>query len=324
MLMQTIIKTISLMSLAVLSVAGCTSNTEPAEPSKAPPALVISAAFYPLEYVSQAVGGDLVEVRAVVQPGVEPHDFELSPAGVRSLRESDVIVYIHEFQPSVDAAVDQIDDVVTVNVEDYVTFRDYGEHGHEDEDGHHDDDDDHGHEDDDHAHGETDPHFWLDPVLYGEFALALGEVLADLDADNAQTYRDNAAAFAADMAALDAEFSTSLAQCEFDVVIVPHEAYGYLGDAYGFEQVGLSGLNPDAEPSPARIREVREIAEQTGVSTIFFETLVDSSVSEAFARDLGLDTAVLDPIEGLLDPEDDYRSVMDRNRDALAGALGCQ
>ena len=71
------------------------------------------------------------------------------------------------------------------------------------------------------------------------------------------------------MTALDEEFSTGLARCERNVVVTTHEAFGYLAHRYGLEMVGISGLSPDAEPSPARLAEVREVVVDEGVTTIF-------------------------------------------------------
>lgn len=300
-------RTIALAATGGLVLAGCSTAASTKTPSDDTDRLIVTAAFYPLEYIAANVGGDDVTLRTITSPGVDAHDLELSPAAVRELRESDVIIYVEGFQPAVDAAIEQLDDVTLINVEDHIEFREAEEHADEEED----------------EHGDEDPHFWLDPELYAELAPVVAGVLAELDAGNADDFNSRAAALEADLLALDDEFSTALAQCERDVIVVSHEAFGYLTDAYGLGQVGLAGLTPDAEPSPARIREVQEVAEREGITTVFFETLVDSSVSETFASDLGLETAVLDPLEGLTTDDDDYRSVMGRNLDALVAGLGC-
>jgi zinc transport system substrate-binding protein len=308
-------RTIVLAAAGGLVLGGCSTDAPSTNPTSESQGLKVTAAFYPLEYIATNVGGDDVTVSTVTSPGVEPHDVELSPAAARELRESDVIIYVEGFQPAVDAAIEQFDDVTLINVEDYIKFREAEEHEDEEAEAHEDEEGD--------EHGDEDPHFWLDPALYAELAPVLAGVLAELDADNADRFNERAAALEADLLALDDEFTTALAQCERDVILVSHEAFGYLTDAYGLEQLGLAGLTPDAEPSPARLRDVREVAEHEGVTTIYFETLVDTSVSKAFASDLGLQTAVLDPLEGLTNDEDDYRSVMARNLDALVGGLDC-
>src|SRR5512139_3150476 len=67
--------------------------------------LQVTAAFYPLEWASQRVGGDLVDVTGLTKPGAEPHDLELTPRAVGRLAASDVVVHLGGFQPAVDEAV---------------------------------------------------------------------------------------------------------------------------------------------------------------------------------------------------------------------------
>src|SRR5690606_21213814 len=107
------------------------------------------------------------------------------------------------------------------------------------------------------------------------------------------------------------------------VIVTAHSAFGYLAHRYDLEQVGISGLDPDAEPSPARLREVAGIARDAGVTTIFFERLVNPKVAQTLAADLGVEAAVLDPVEGLADGASDYRDVMEQNLAALRSALTC-
>ena len=88
---------------------------------------------------------------------------------------------------------------------------------------------------------------------------------------------------------------------------------------YRLNQIGISGLSPDAEPSPARIAEVQDSGPEHEITTIFYETLVSPAVAEAIAGDLGLRTDVLDPIEGITAESrgQDYLAVMDANLAAL-------
>lgn len=304
----------ALLSAAALGLGACSGSAESPSPSGEPAALTVTAAFYPLEYAVRQVGGGRVAVQALTSPGVEPHDLEISPAAVRQLGESDVVVYLEGFQPAVDQAVAQLSGVEVINVAELVDLLPYEEHAHEDDDAHEEEDDD---------HGGLDPHFWLDPALLADLGHDLATALGELDPEGAEQYRDNAKLLFSELTELDSSFASALATCERDVIVVSHEAFGYLAHAYGLEQIGLSGVSPDAEPSPARLREVREVVEHEGVDVIFFETLVSSAVSESFANDLGVATAVLDPVEGLVDAADDYRSVMERNRDALAAGLAC-
>ena len=116
------------------------------------------------------------------------------------------------------------------------------------------------------------------------------------------------------MTDLDAEFAAGLAQCASRDLVVSHEAFGYLADAYDLTQIGISGLSPEAEPSPARMREVADLVRANGVTTIYYETLVDPKVAQTIADETGAQTAVLDPLEGLVEGSTgDYASVMPDN-----------
>ena len=301
-------------AVGLLLLTGCAADSS-ADDSD----LTVAAAFYPLQFVAERVGGDGVSVVALAQPGVEPHDLELSPSAVRSLANTDLVLYLSDFQPAVDDALTSAD-VASLDAATVVELHEAGHH-HEDDD-HGDERDEHEEEGDDHDHGDHDPHFWLDPTLLAQFATAVGDQFAQLDPANAQTYTANAQQLVSDLTALHESFAEGLAQCERREIIVSHEAYGYLAERYDLHQEGIAGIDPDSEPSPARLMEIRDIVEHTGATTIFTETLINPAVAEAIASDAGVQTAVLDPVESVTG-DDDYAVVMARNLEALRTALGC-
>jgi len=285
----------------------------------------VAASFYPLAFVAEWVGGGDVRVVNLTPPGVESHDLELTPRQVGEIAEADLVVYEKGFQPSVDEAVDQNAGDARVEVTEVVPLEDLEDHGEHDdatEDEHADE-----HEGDDHAHGDLtgDPHVWLDPTLLAPIAGAVADGLAEVVPESADAFQERADALVVELVALDEEFSTGLAQCERSVFVTTHEAFGYLAHRYGLEMVGISALSPDAEPSPARLAEVREVIADEGVTTVFYETLVSPKVAETLADDLGVVTAVLDPIEGLTDEteDEDYFTLMRANLGALEEANGC-
>lgn len=284
----------------------------------------IAAAFYPLEFVAERVAGDLAEVTPLTKPGVEPHDLELSINQTAALQSADLILTEHGFQPAVDDAVEQDVKGEVVDVEKVVELR-KAEEGHEEG---HEDEHAEGEEaaaEDEHAHGESDPHFWHDPLLMAQYAEGVRDALVKADPDNAETYEANAKSLTEDLTKVDEEFKAGLANCKIKDVVVSHDAFGYL-DKYGLEFESIAGLTPDAEPNPAQLAEIGEHAKEHGVTTIFSERLVSTALADTLADDLGLKTAVLDPIEGLsADTEgEDYLSLMRQNLDALKAANGCQ
>ncbi|PWW25137.1 zinc transport system substrate-binding protein [Geodermatophilus normandii] len=306
-----------------LLLAACGSSGDDA--AAAADGVSVEAAFYPLQWAAERVGGDRVDVASLTPPGAEPHDLELTPQDVASLSEADLVVYLEGFQPALDDAVveagdaawdagDAADLSLTTTEEHHHEGETQEEHaGHADEE--------------EHAEGEevTDPHFWLDPTRLADVGDALAGRLAEVDPDGADTYRDNAAALRGDLEALDAEMEQGLADCAVTTLVTGHDAFGYLAERYGLDVVGISGLSPSSEPSPAQLAEISTLVRERGVTTVYTETLVDPAVAETVAREAGVQTAVLDPIEGLTDESagDDYLAVMRADLATLQEGQGC-
>ena len=312
---------LALAAVATLTLNACTPSTSPPDAAStssnsaaAPGTTKVSVAFYPLEYAASKVGGDKVSVTNLTLPGQEPHDLELTPQQIASLEEADLVVYLKGFQPAVDKAVEQSGAKNKLDLSQVIQLHPATE--------------DHDHdagETEDHDHGTTDPHFWLDPTLEAKAVSAIADELSKIDANNKSTYETNAKSTTDDLTALDGEYRSGLTNCRVKTIITTHAAFGYLTERYGLEQIGISGLSPNEQPSPARIAKVQEEAKEHGVTTIFFETLTSDEVAKAIAGDLGLRTAVLDPIEGITAKSagQDYPSVMKANLDAIKQANGC-
>ncbi|MEV5182949.1 metal ABC transporter substrate-binding protein [Streptomyces werraensis] len=295
----------------------------------------VVASFYPMAFLAERIGGDHVHVTSLTQPGQEPHDLEISAKQTAQLEESDAALYLKGLQPSVDDAIGQspiatkIDAAELTALEEHGTEAGHGEehgdehgdeHAHEDE---HADEDGHGH---DHDHEGGDPHIWLDPVKYAEVAEGVGKAFQKADPDHAADYRKNTATLVKDLKALDQKFRTGLANRKTDVFVTTHAAFGYLAERYGLTEEAISGLDPDTEPSGARVKELQQIAKEDGVTTVFYETLVSDRTAKTLAGDTGLRTDVLDPVEGITDHSrgEDYFQVMEANLTALRTALGAR
>jgi zinc transport system substrate-binding protein len=125
-----------------------------------------------------------------------------------------------------------------------------------------------------------------------------------------------------EMTALDAEMSAALGSCAITYLVTAHEAFGYLADAYGFEQVGISGLSPEAQPSPAKLAEITDLVRAKGITTIYVEQLLPPDSAEAIASETGASTALLDPIEGNTDDKG-YVAIMQANTQALKTGQSC-
>lgn len=276
----------------------------------------VAAAFYPLQYATRSVGGDLVNVTSLTTPGVEPHDAELTPKQLAAAIQSDLVVYLSGFQPAVDEAVKQSDPAKVLDVAEFANLKSSDESL-----GEHDEDDDAP----DHDHVDMDPHFWLDPVRLAAVEAAIADRLAELAPEKANIIMSSAQTSDDVLMTLDAELTTGLENCARRELFTSHDAFGYFTGRYGLEQVSVAGISPNIEPSPSRIAEVQRLARTYGATTIFFETAASNAVAKSIARDIGLTLAVLDPIETLSDQSAgaDYPAIMRVNLSAIQEANDC-
>jgi zinc transport system substrate-binding protein len=278
------------------------------------------ASFYPLAWVTERVAGDAWTVDNLTEPGQEPHDLELTIAQTATIEGADLVVLEEGFQPAVDATVEGAEapvldaaavvDLLPASADEHEgeTEEEHAEHA----------------EEEGHDHGDLDPHFWLDPLLVADFADAVADELGEVDPDAAQTYADNAAALRTELESLDRDYTAGLASCERTTTVVSHQAFGYLA-RYGLDFEPITGLSPDAEATAADLAHLQELITEDGVTTVFSERLVSPKMAETLADDLGVSTAVLDPIEGLSDDtaDEDYLSLMRENLTALQQANDC-
>jgi len=250
----------------------------------------VVASFYPLAYAAEEVGDGRVDVSNLTPAGAEPHDLELSPQDVAAIREADLVLLLGRgFQPQLEDAAGGGQKVLRL-----LDTPGLG------------------------LHPDGDPHVWLDPLRYAKIVERIGQALHGPAA---------AARMQARLRGLDREYRTGLAHCERREIVTSHEAFGYLAERYGLEQVAITGLSPEVEPEPAKLQKVVELVQKRGVTTIYFETLVSPRIAETVARETGANTAVLNPIEGLTEDEisqgENYFSLMRTNLSTLREGLGC-
>lgn len=282
----------------VLALGACGSSS--AGPAGQEGPLQVAASFYPLQWVTAQVAGEHADVGSLTPPGAEPHDLELGPRQVASIGEADLVVYLDGFQPAVDEAVAQEAGDSALDVTEPAELVRSG--------------------------GAVDPHFWLDPARLADVADSVADRLAEVDPPHAAAFTDGAAQLRAQLEALDAELREGLAGCAGTDLVTSHTAFGYLADRYGMEQVGITGLSPESEPSPKALAEIADFVANNDVQTVYSETLVSPEVAETLARETGARTAVLDPLEGLSGEAagEDYPAVMRANLAVLREGQPCR
>lgn len=302
-------------ALGLLTLSACSSD---AAGKAADGRTKVIASFYPLEFLAKEIGGDHVSVTNLTKPGVEPHDLELTPRQTGSLSDAGAIVYLKGLQPAVDAAIKQSGNK---HIADAASFTALEEHGTEVDGHHHSTGDNHSHSE---SEAGKDPHIWLDPVKYAEVAKGVNKTLAEADPEHRADFQKNTDALVKRLDGLNAKFADGLKNRASDTFITTHAAFGYLAERYGLTEEAISGLDPESEPSAARMKDLHQLAKDHHVSTVFFETIANPATANTLAKDLGVQTDVLDPLEGITDKSkgDDYFAVMESNLAALQKALG--
>lgn len=300
--------------------AGACSSDAPAVGTSggAAGALPVVTSFYPLQFATERIAGAGADVSVLTKPGAEPHDLEIGAQDLARLTDASLVIYSKGFQPAVDDAVEQVDPARAFDVSGaaHLTLTAAEEEQHAGES-----DQQHA----EHPAGGTDPHFWLDPERYADVARAIGTRLAELDPQRAATYERNTTAFVKELTALDEEFASTLRSCSIKELVTSHAAFTYLAHRYGFEQHGITGISPEAEPSAAGLAEITQLVKEHGVTTIYQETLVEPHFAETVAASSGATVATLDPLEGITDASagTDYFEVMRSNLATLKHGQEC-
>lgn len=281
-----------LLAGAVLT-AGCADWPDGRE-SGSKPAVV--AGFYPLAEIVRRVGEDLVRVTDLTPSGAEPHDLDLDSRQVDAIEDAVVVLYIGGgFQPALERAAERASGIKVDLLE---------------------------------AADRDDPHIWLDPVRMKALVEQVRDALVVADRNRRGYYEQAARRYLVELAELEADFRDGLADCERRTIVTAHDAFGHLARRYGLQQEAITGLAPESEPDPRRLSELAGLVRRGGITTVFTEALVAPDVAETLAREAGVRTAVLDPIEGLTPAQRSagasYQSVMRENLAALREALGCR
>ena len=261
--------------------------------------LAVVASFYPVFEAAQRVGGDDAAVTNLTPAGAEPHDLELSSRQVDRIEDAALVFYLgQDFQPGIERAAER----ATGTAVDLL--------------------------DADLGLIPGDPHFWLDPTLLKKAVERVTAAYVEYDRARATGYEERSAAYVRELDELDTAYREGLRTCDRRLIVTSHAAFGYLARQYGLTQKAVAGLSPESEPEAGQLAALAREVRAEGVTTIFSETLVSPRVAETLAREAGVGTSVLNPLEGLTEEEaaagETYSSIMRENLAALRAALGCR
>ena len=280
-------------ALTVLLGGACSERDDRADGGK----VQVVASFYPLAHAAERVAGDRAVVRNLTPVGSEPHDFEPSPRHIDQVEDADLVLYLGSaFQPAVAELAKSAGDK---SVDLFRGLR----------------------------VDSDDPHVWLDPELMQGVAETIAAQLSRVDPAGRDVYAANAARYREELGRLAGELDTGLANCERNILVVPHASFEYLAARHQLEQEPIAGSSPESEPDPARLSRLVELVRDGGVTTIFVDPLEPDEAAETLARQTNTKTAALYTIEGLTKAEsdrgEDYFSLMRHNLQTIREALSC-
>lgn len=306
---------------ATALLAGCGaagSTTENTESDK----LQVVTTFYPMYDFTKQVAQDDAEVSMLLEAGMEVHSFEPSSQMIAEIQDADVFIYnspeMETWVPDVLASIDT-SDMVVICASDAITLLEYEGEAHA-----------HDHESEEkganagHSHT-VDPHVWLDPVLAQTEVSTIAEGLAEADPDNAEDYLENAGIYNGKLNELDEAYRAAFEGTENRTFVTQHAAFAYLAARYDLNQISVTGLNAEVEPSAAALATLSDYVKANNISHIYFENNASSQTAETLAEEVGVELAVLSPLEGITEEDQkkgsDYISVMLENLEALKKSI---
>ncbi|MFZ2262204.1 MAG: metal ABC transporter substrate-binding protein [Trichococcus flocculiformis] len=306
---------------ATALLAGCGaagSTTENTESDK----LQVVTTFYPMYDFTKQVAQDDAEVSMLLEAGMEVHSFEPSSQMIAEIQDADVFIYnspeMETWVPDVLASIDT-SDMVVICASDAITLLEYEGEAHA-----------HDHESEEkganagHSHT-VDPHVWLDPVLAQTEVSTIADGLAEADPDNAEDYLENAGIYNGKLNELDEAYRAAFEGTENRTFVTQHAAFAYLAARYDLNQISVTGLNAEVEPSAAALATLSDYVKANNISHIYFENNASSQTAETLAEEVGVELAVLSPLEGITEEDQkkgsDYISVMLDNLEALKKSI---
>ncbi|WP_053360367.1 zinc ABC transporter substrate-binding protein [Bacillus sp. FJAT-27251] len=318
------------------ALAGCSEGNETVENENTNPELIqVYTTVYPLQYFTEAIGEDYVQVESIYPPGADEHTFEPSQKDMIKMADSDLFVYIGlGLEGFVEKAKNTLENehVAMLAAGEYIQFnqteeaagddRSEDEHAHgEDEHG----EDEHGEDEHGHHHGDIDPHVWLDPLYSKQLAEAIKDQLIEMVPSQRNRFEQNFQEVAKQLDELHADFDQTIKNARHHEVIVAHSAYGYWEERYGIKQLSISGLSTTNEPSQKELQTLISHGKEEGLKYVLFEQNFESRLAETVQKELGADALYLHNLSVLTNDdianEETYFTLMQKNLETLDTAL---
>ena len=291
------------------------SDNDKATITKEPMVGISSFALYD---IVKHIAKDSIKIINVLPLGVDPHSFEPTPKLMANIEKSDLLFFSGAgLEPWTQGFSFKSR---AIEVSKYVDLRELGEGEHQHE--HHDDDEEQC------KHTGVDPHYWLDFSNMKKMTLLVRDELTKLQPEHKELYEKSADTYIQMLEKLGDAYEKELASCKLNLVIVNHNAIGYLAHNYGFEVESLSGITTEAQPSPRDLTRIFEEIQKDGVSTIFFENFVNNKAIRTVANDAKVELEVFHSLGNITADEAKqnltYEQIMYTNLTKLSKALVCK
>jgi zinc transport system substrate-binding protein len=282
---------------------------------------IIAVSTFSLYEAAHEVGGDLIDVEAIVPLGSDPHMFSPNPKQVAQISTSSLFVYngagFETWAENMKKTLPSTTHVIDMS--QYVILNTSQEDVHE----HHEH-----HEEHEQHHGAYDPHYWLDIDNMIKMVKTMEIQFSTLIPAKEAQFHKNATAYLSKLEALKIDYTTGLSECKNRTLITNHDAFGYLAHANNLKNISIIGLSSDEQPSAKIISEVIALVKEHGIKTIFFEEMVNDNVAQTIAKETGATALPLQPLENISENElkshQTYESIMRANLVKLTQAMECR
>ncbi|MDM5208926.1 metal ABC transporter solute-binding protein, Zn/Mn family [Cytobacillus kochii] len=311
--------------------AACSNSTasDKATTQSSEEVLTVYTTVYPLQYFTERIGGDLVDVKTVYPPGSDEHTYEPSQKDMIKMADSDLFIYLGL---GLEGFVDQAKDILSnegvkmIAAGEHLAIENTEQHEHDNHEHEHDHDHDHdGHSHDGHDHGDVDPHVWIDPVYGQQLAEEIKTQLITALPEHEEEFTANFDQLNEELNKLNDKFTSMVEKADKNKFIVSHAAYGYWESRYGLEQISVAGLSTSSEPSQKQLQNIIQTANENTLDTIYFEQNVSSKLTEIVQSEIGAESLQLHNLAVLTEADinegENYFTLMERNIDNLEKGL---
>jgi len=276
---------------------------------------IVSVSSFFLYDITKHIAQDSVEIVNILPFGIDPHSFEMTPRIMAKIERSSLVLFSGA---GLEHWISKIKfNCKAVDISKFVKLRELAS----------DEFEFHKYHDKQCAHNTLDSHYWLDFDNMKNATKVVTQQLILLEPKNKTLYLHNRDAYLVMLDRLDESYARDLTSCRIEHVILNHNSMGYLAHRYGFHAESLSGLSPEAQPTPNDIKRIIHEIDENGINTIFFENFVNAKVMHTIAQDTGVKVEVIESLGNITADQAEsnatYEELMYKNLDKLSKALMC-